>query len=313
MPLISYKQFNFREKTLDVIEQSNEILREYGRQGFDLTLRQLYYQFVARGLIPNRQAEYNKLGSIVNDARLAGKIDWHHITDRTRYVRTFPVDESVEDAIRTTAEAYSIDLLEGQEAHVEVWVEKDALVSVVDRACREFTTPYLSCRGYVSQSEMWRAGQRLARKLQDGKRITVLHLGDHDPSGIDMTRDIDQRLGDFVFAHSPEHVDNGNFAEWFNVNRIALTMDQIDQYGPPPNPAKLTDSRSDVYIAEYGDESWELDALEPQVIVDLIEEHLRDLLDEELLEDRRAKEEQEREILTATSERWAEVVEFLTG
>jgi hypothetical protein len=303
MPRIKYKTFNFRPKTQDVIERANAILREYGAQGFDLTLRQLYYQFVARGEIANKQSEYNKLGSIVNDARLAGEIDWNHITDRTRYVRSFPSWDDPASFMESVAGGYAIDLLEGQEKHVEVWVEKDALVSVVERACRDFTVPFLSCRGYVSQSEMWRAGRRCAREVENGKDVVILHLGDHDPSGIDMTRDIRERLGDFVYAHTRQQIV---------VDRIALTMAQIDQYDPPPNPAKLTDSRANDYIARYGDESWELDALEPSVIVDLITSSLNDLLDTELLDDRRAREEQEGEILRAISDRWDEVVDLLS-
>lgn len=81
------------------------------------------------------------------------------------------------------------------------------------------------------------------------ERRVILHLGDHDPSGIDMTRDISDRLE--LFGADVE------------VKRIALNWDQIDEFTPPPNPAKLSDSRAGAYIAEYGDESWELDALEP--------------------------------------------------
>jgi hypothetical protein len=303
MPRIKYKTFNFRPKTQDVIERANEILREYSSQGFDLTLRQLYYQFVARGEIANKQSEYNKLGSIVNDARLAGLIDWNHITDRTRYVRSFPSFDDIPSFVRAVSNSYAIDLLEGQEKHVEVWVEKDALVSVVERACREFTVPFLSCRGYVSQSEMWRAGRRCAAEVESGKDVVILHLGDHDPSGIDMTRDIKERLGDFVYAHTQQEIV---------VDRIALTMSQIDLYDPPPNPAKLSDSRAEQYIDRYGDESWELDALEPSVIVDLITDNLNDLLDTDLLEERREREAREGEILGEVHRRWDDIVEFLS-
>jgi hypothetical protein len=84
MPIIKYKDFNFRSASLSVIELANSIIAEYQAQGYDLTLRQLYYQFVARGIIPNSDAEYKKLGSVINDGRLAGLIDWDSITDRTR-------------------------------------------------------------------------------------------------------------------------------------------------------------------------------------------------------------------------------------
>src|SRR5579864_7879084 len=88
MPKIAYKEFNFRAPTLAIVKKANEIIAEYAAQGFDLTLRQLYYQFVSRDLIPNTQKDYKNLGSIINDARLAGMIDWETIVDRTRELRS---------------------------------------------------------------------------------------------------------------------------------------------------------------------------------------------------------------------------------
>ncbi len=87
MPRVCYVERGFSAKTLAVIERANEIIEDFAAQGFDLTLRQLYYQFVSRGLIQNKMQEYKKLGSIINDARLAGLIDWERITDRTRELK----------------------------------------------------------------------------------------------------------------------------------------------------------------------------------------------------------------------------------
>src|SRR5215468_10616384 len=77
----------FRQASLDIIAKANAILEEYESQSLILTLRQLYYQFVARGLLPNKQSEYKRLGDIITDARLAGLIDWAMMEDRTRYLR----------------------------------------------------------------------------------------------------------------------------------------------------------------------------------------------------------------------------------
>jgi hypothetical protein len=308
MPRIAYETKNFRAATLAVIEQANEILRAYTAQGYDLTLRQLYYQFVARDLIPNSDREYNKLGSIVNDARLAGMIDWNHITDRTRFVRTPPSWKSPEAIIRGAAGGYSIDVHEDQDVHIEVWVEKDALAGVIERACEEYRLAWLSCRGYMSQSEMWGAARRFGRYMDGGRDVMILHLGDHDPSGIDMTRDIRERCFNFLASDGHSPWDGA-----FEVRRIALTMDQVEQYDPPPNPAKITDSRSTEYIETYGESSWELDALEPSVLDALIQEHAGGLIDHVKFQEALEREEKERENLTACSQRWAEVVRFLEG
>lgn len=306
MPLIAYKPKTFRPDAQDVIFKANAILDEYAGQGFDLTLRQLYYQFVARGLLPNNDRSYKRLGSIVNDARLAGFIDWSRITDRTRFVREQTFWSSPAQIIRATASSFQLDKWATQENYVEVWVEKDALVGVIERACHRLEAAYLSCRGYVSQSEMWAASQRLGDRIANGQRVTILHLGDHDPSGIDMSRDIEQRIRDFLWGDGRDDMA-------FDLRRIALNADQVEQYDPPPNPAKLTDARARSYIDRFGYESWELDALEPTVISDLITEHVMDLRDEEAWAKIDAEEQQQLKVLVACHQRWDEVARFLNG
>lgn len=84
MPKIQYKEIKFQQKSLDLIELVNQVVEEYQAQGYELTLRQAYYQLVARGYIPNNERSYKNIGSLINDGRLAGLIDWYSITDRTR-------------------------------------------------------------------------------------------------------------------------------------------------------------------------------------------------------------------------------------
>lgn len=259
MPKIQYKEIRFQQKSLDLIELVNQVVDEYSAQGYELTLRQVYYQLVARGYIPNNERSYKNVGSLINDGRLAGLIDWHSVTDRTRNLRKESHWDNPADVIASARYSYNLDKWKGQPNYVEVWVEKDALVDIVGQACSPLDTPYFSCRGYTSQSEMWSAAQRFIRQEQREKRI-IIHLGDHDPSGIDMTRDIQERLE--------------LFGADVYVKRVALTMNQIQTYNPPPNPAKITDSRASKYIDQFGDESWELDALEPKVITDLIKKQV---------------------------------------
>ncbi len=306
MPLIKYVERKFSAASLDVIARANQILVEYERQGYDLTLRQLYYQFVSRAWIPNRDSEYKKLGSVVNDARLAGLIDWNHITDRTRFIRSVASWDSPAEIIRSAAGGYQRDLWETQDVRFEVWIEKDALVGVIERPCEDLRVPFLSCRGYTSQSEMWRAARRHRYYLDQGKRVVILHLGDHDPSGIDMTRDIEERLSMFIYGHR-------GTLDGFEVRRIALTWEQIEKYGPPPNPAKLSDSRGASYVERYGYDSWELDALEPTVIGDLIREHVEAGRDPERWDEAVEQEEEERRSLEVASDNWSDVVDFLNS
>ncbi len=265
MPKIRYVAQRFSPKTRRTIGQAIEIIERYVAQGYDLTLRQLYYQFVSRDLIKNNLKEYKRLGSIINDARLAGYIDWNHITDRTRNLHSLGHWSNPGDILDACVSSYRVDKWETQPRRIEVWIEKEALAGVFQRVCDEFDVPFFSCRGYTSQSEMWVASQRLRRYMEAGQQPYILHFGDHDPSGMDMTRDIRNRLAIFM-----ADVD---------LNRLALNMDQIEAYEPPPNPAKTTDSRYEAYIKEYGSESWELDALEPSVLADLVRKFVQSHID----------------------------------
>jgi hypothetical protein len=275
--LIEYVPKQFREEALGIIEKANEICVEYQAQGYNLTLRQLYYQFVARALIANKDSEYKRLGSIVNDARLAGLLDWNHIEDRTRNLMSNSHWATPEGILRSAAHSFRLDKWDNQVWRLEVWVEKEALAGIVEKASRALDVAYFACRGYVSQSEMHVAAMRMRAYEDDGCLTKILHLGDHDPSGIDMTRDIQERL--HLFGAETE------------VVRIALNMDQVRLYNPPPNPAKLTDSRCTKYLEEYGDESWELDALDPATLEKLIRSHIAIHVDKEQLKEVLDREE----------------------
>lgn len=297
MPKIQYKEINFRDKSLELIRLVNEVVDEYRAQGYELTLRQAYYQLVARGYIPNNERSYKNIGNLINDGRLAGLIDWHSITDRTRNLRGNSHWNNPADVIASAKYSYLLNKWEGQPNYIEVWVEKDALVDIVGQACYPLDTPFFSCRGYTSQSEMWSAAQRFIRQNKHRDNCYIIHLGDHDPSGIDMTRDIQERLN--------------LFGADVYVKRVALTMEQIGTYNPPPNPAKITDSRCSKYMEEFGDESWELDALEPKVITDLIKEQVTMYRDDEIYQAVCDLEEREKEELQLLVDSYDEAVAYL--
>lgn len=296
MPKIQYKEIKLRQNSLDLINLVNQVVDEYKAQRYELTLRQAYYQLVARGYIQNNERSYKNIGNLINDGRLAGLIDWYSITDRTRYLRGHSHWDEPADVIASAKYSYNLDKWKGQPNYVEVWVEKDALVDIVGQACDPIDTPYFSCRGYTSQSEMWGAAQRFIRQGYREQRI-IIHLGDHDPSGIDMTRDIQERLN--------------MFGADVYVKRVALTMNQIDQYNLPPNPAKLSDSRCHAYMEQFGDESWELDALEPSVITNLIRNEVTAFRDDVIYQEVCDREHREKEELQMLVDNYDETVRFL--
>lgn len=267
MPYIQYKDIRFKSKSKIAIRQAQEICNEYAEKGYTLTLRQLYYQFVARGYLENSQKSYDNLGNLISDARLAGLLDWDIIEDRTRDITGLPTWDNPKDILQSSARQFKYDFWADQSVRIQVWVEKEALAGVIERIAFKHRCEYFSCRGYASQSALWRAGQQFQDYHSAGQPIKIIHLGDHDPSGIDMTRDNRERVE--------------MFSEWADVEviRIALNMDQVEEYKPPPNPAKQTDRRYEGYAAKYGDESWELDALPPDVLDKLISDEIEEYID----------------------------------
>jgi len=274
-----------------LIDKINELIRNYMMQGYSLTLRQVYYQLVAKAIIENNERSYKNIGNLISNARLAGLIDWNSIEDRTRNMRGNSHWSTPGSIIDSAAYSYHLNHWEGQDYYVEVWVEKDALIGIVGQICGQLDVNFFSCRGYVSQSEMWGAAQRLKRMQEQEQKVVLLHLGDHDPSGKDMSRDIQDRLRTFD-AYDVE------------FRRLALNMNQIEKYNPPPNPAKLTDSRAEQYVNEFGYDSWELDALEPQVISELIERNVKSYRNEKLYNEVLKQEKREKNLLSDISTNW---------
>lgn len=322
-----------------VVKSIIRIVNEYASDGYILTLRQLHYQMVANdSSYVNHDTAYKKLGSILDDCRYAGLIDWDAIEDRGRRPYIPYSVRDVEHALQDTVEQYRLDRQDGQENHVEIWSEKDALSGILKRITEEYHVRLVINKGYTSSSAAYNAYERCVKTILAGKKMTILYFGDHDPSGIDMIRDIKDRLLLFL-SQGKQLIQNlrfkSNLETWWeseghtinelaregyftqheikHINRhisgkiesekvydlfqharikfylesrdlfrvipIGLTMQQIRKYKLPPNPTKLTDSRSDKYIAEHGKTCWEVDALKPQVLTDIVESNIQAHID----------------------------------
>lgn len=308
-------QSRMRKTTEAKIELANRVIAEYQKDGFRITLRQLYYQFVQRGWLPNKQNEYKNLCKAIATGRDLGLIDWNAIVDRLREAEIpHSFDDGV-DALESTADVFQLDLWESQTSRVEVWVEKDALSEVVAQACRDLRVPYVVCRGYMSQTAVYEAAQRLRRHLL-GKsshwRVPqapiILHIGDHDPSGMQMSEDNVRRLKKYMTYGA---LDRHAVERHFEFTRIALNYDQIEELDPPPNPAKKADPRAKDYIEEYGETSWEVDALPPDYLINLIREAVKARMDIKKFETMRKQEKEIAQQLKGMARNYDEIVENL--
>lgn len=281
MALELFVERTFSDTKLTQVNLCNEIIENYLGQGLRLTLRQLYYQLVTVNAITNEEKSYKRLGKLLSDARLAGLVDWDAIEDRIRRPSVPLEFRDLNHRVESALANYRLDRWESQPCYIELWVEKDALAGVLAPLGQEFHVTLMVNRGYSSQSAMYEAAERF-RGHQEASCI-LLYLGDHDPSGEDMVRDIQNRLNIFGVE--------------VDVRKLALTMDQVQQYNPPPNPAKQTDSRFNGYEAKFGNQSWEVDALPPPVLAQLVRDAIEAQRDDDAYQDILDREAEDKERL----------------
>lgn len=324
-----FRVTNFRGDTLARIAQARQIISEYGGQ--KLTARQIYYRFVAADLIPNNEKSYKTMTGMLTDARYAGLIDWDAIEDRGREPDVPNEWDSIDEIVDASVSQWRSPRWKNQPKYVELWVEKQALAGVLGPIAYRNHVPLMVNKGYSSASAMFAAAERMLTacgvtiqpqcdncasdydyresngtckycemktnmmfryNYRDGERegeemeevekeVVVLYLGDHDPSGKDMIRDIKDRLTEFGVPN-------------LKVEAIALTTAQVRRFNPPPNPAKITDSRAAAYIAEFGPQSWELDALPPRELNRIVEQAIARNMDKDLMDEVIAKENVDR-------------------
>jgi len=265
----AFEERRFAAKTAKVIEQANEIMAEYSGQ--QLTLRQLHYQFVARDLYENTMRNYKKLGDIIRNGRMAGLISWDLVQDRTRGLRGWSHGStSPSAAIRSAAYSYQERRWKTQPVKVEVWIEKDALSGVLTDPLHEYRADYFATKGYPSISSLKEAADRFKRYERNGEEVVILYFSDHDPEGLQMPEQVGEALESFDVRN-------------VEIRRMGLTMEQVRQHNPPPSAAKQSSSRIDSYINKTGtDQAWELDALKPQVIQELITKEMDEIIDWDL-------------------------------
>jgi len=270
----------FSKDNQDIISKVQTILKEYAGQGYRLSLRQLYYQLVARGYIENSIRSYRTTGSLISNARLAGLIDWAMIEDRGRESVMNSHWKSPAEIVRTAAHSFKVDRWEGQPCYVEVMVEKDALSGILEPVCQDLDIRFTANKGYSSSSALYEAAKRIEHAAARDLEVHLFYLGDHDPSGIDMTRDIQERLKQFTY---------GKFD--IETVRLALNYNQVQEWQPPENPAKEADSRYKVYVDKFGESSWELDAIEPATLADLVRDAVEDLIDDTIWDEVKSRED----------------------
>ena len=251
----------------ELVRASLEVFDQYDTA---ITLRQLYYRLVARLLIPNTINSYKRLSRVLVKAREQRDVPINCLEDRSRRIlgRGDTGFDSAEkylknklNSLQDSWKGFTMPMWEDQPQHVLISLEKDALSRLVSRVANNYSIRTFPTRGYPSFSYVQGMARYMETRLE-GKHVVVLYYGDFDPSGIDIERDLEDRLARYG-------------AKDFSVTRVALTADQIKEYNLPPMPVKRTDARAEGFMAEHGDKSVELDALEPNIFQSIVEKSIR--------------------------------------
>ena len=294
-----FRKKRFSPESFALLKKALAIIEEYKRQHITMTLRQLYYQLVSQDVIPNNLKSYKRLGTILADGRYAGLVDWEAIEDRIRVPKRHSQFDDVLDLVEAAKASYRLDRWAGQKYYVELFTEKDALASVLKPIADKWHIYFCVNRGYSSATAMYDTAKRIEEEFDEEydndkmevtmkKKAVILYLGDHDPSGLDMVRDIKERIVEFLIGRRDytDFTDDSDYEirkeiieENIEVIHIALTTEQVKKYKPPPNPAKMTDTRSTGYINRFGKSSWEVDALKPEVMIKLVDDAIKQYVD----------------------------------
>lgn len=302
----------------EIVKTARKIAEEYYDQDLVLTVRQLYYQFVARGLLGSGQQVYKRIVAALADARMEGMFPMHLIEDRGRDIGEGDATLCENDIARGMLSGKSIignlpsTVLRVSRWHrqpnfVSVFVEKEALAGVFEAPCKELGVSLFPCKGYPSVSSLyaWAQMYRAARTpgLRSGKdgwahagmrgrEAVILYFGDHDPDGIEIPESI---------ARSFKTMERNGVVPplgEIDIRRVALNMDQIERYNPPPFDAKETSARYASYLTKHNTtDAWELDALDPAVLQTLIRENVEGLFDSDIFEENKAEIREKRQEL----------------
>jgi len=283
------------------LDKVNEIIDDFDKMGHNLTLRQLYYQLVGKAIIENKNSSYRRLSTLLKDGRMSGYVDWDIIEDRLRKPQIPYCDVGIAEALKMTARAYRLDRMEGQPNYIEVWVEKDALSGILSKITREYHVSLMVNRGFSSTTAMHEAFTRFAAQIEEGQNCVILYIGDFDPSGLCMSEDIQTRLKGFGLNN-------------IEVRRIALNIDQVQEYGLPENKLKKddkgepTDPRGIAYKNKYGDKSWEVDALSPLVLDQIVRDEIESIINIDQYSAMFKREKEERTTILEIAQGYAEAM-----
>lgn len=269
-----------RRRTSAELSELDDLLLDIAAAEHPLTVRRAFYSATTTGMVAKTEAGYSVVQRRLLALRRAGRMPYSWIADNTRYVyRHRGIHDDVEAALDDTAALYRRNLWRDQLVDVQLFTEKEALVSVVNPVAQEWQLPLGVMRGCASESFIYEVAADL---IAADKPTYFYQLGDHDPTGVMAW----SKFAEGVRRFAPD-------AE-ASFERLAVTPEQITTMGLPTRPTKTTDSRAKSFVGE----SVEVDAIPAPALRQLVRDAIEQHIDPAALDRVRLFERSERDLLT---------------
>jgi hypothetical protein len=284
-----------RERRVVLFEHGHDLLVELlDPRPRAQSVRHVFYRMTdPRLLEPVEKSERRGYVCVQNRLkllRLSDRVPYAWITDATRqgfFVNTY---HSASDFLFRVAGLYRAPLWKEAMVYVEVWCESRSIAGVIEGDCEELAVSLYPAGGFSSMTLAWEAAQYIANEVAGtDKRIVILYIGDYDPAGVLIDRDIEAKLRKHLAEAGVFDID---------FRRIAINEDQIRQYDLPTKPRKMTDRRA-LHIST----SVEAEAMPAAILRRLLREEIEALLPPRALAVAKAAEESEREYLLNMAKR----------
>ena len=261
-------------------KKRKELILDWARQHRPVTVRQIFYRLSTLEAVDKSERGYKVVGRLCTQMRLDGEIPFSYFADNTRWMRRPRTYNTIQEALELTAQTYRKSLWQNQTAAAEIWLEKEALAGVIYPVTSLWDVPLMVVKGYPSVTFLHTAASQMKNDYFHHNRITkIFYLGDRDPSGLDIFRNITERIPEFaqntpiIFSH------------------VAVTTAQVRRWQLPSRPTKKSDSRA----KDFEGESVELDAILPSDLRQLVTDCIEKVIDSSQLEQLREIEKMEKE------------------
>ena len=266
------------------VEQLERQIYEYVKVTNPVSIRHVFYRMTDPNLpvhVDKTDSGYNKIQNRMKEMRMNGRLPYAWISDMTRRGYFTSTWSSKNDFLTDVTRLYRRSVWKDHcYDYLEVWCESRSIVGVIEELCHELAVPLYPCGGFASLSLEYQAAEHIKTQADAHgyNNVVILYIGDYDPSGLDIDRDLEHKMRHFL-----------GDAIGLEFRRIAITEEQIGQYDLPVKPRKKTDKRRLDITSTV-----ETEAMDASILRGLLQPEIEIYIPDGVLEVLRTTEQSER-------------------